>query len=139
MTEAFDELKWHWGLERVSTDVYCVYDTDTGETLSQASNPTDAIKNAHEKPLTEAQQKYAPKFAHNFLCDLENALREYDGNFDFHPRAAKLMIKRKPFIVVAHDEPYFLEIYTKIKLEELLRGTWTKEDEKIYQDYVLSI
>ena len=139
MTEENYELKWHWALERVSTNSYCVYDTDSGETLSQESTPQLAIQNAHEKPLTPTQQKYTPSFAHNFLCDLENALREYDDNFDFHPRAAKLMVKRKPFIVVAHDEPYFKEVYTMIKLEELLKGTWTKEDEKKYQNYVSSI
>lgn len=58
------------------------------------------------------------------IADLEN----------FHPRAMKLMRKKKPFIVIAKDEPYFKMAYDQIKLEELLKGTWTKEDEHLYQE-----
>jgi hypothetical protein len=57
----------------------------------------------------------------------------------FHPRAVKLMRKKKPFIVVANDEPYFEMVYHQIKLEELLKGTWTDEDERVYQSCVSSI
>lgn len=127
------ELKWHWAVERVSNDRYCVYDTNTGVTLSSAPTMEQAIQDAHERPLTEDQQKYAPRFAHNFLVDLNNALREYDENFEFHPRAAKLMIKRKQFIVIANDEPYYLVAYLMIRENEKARGTWNDEDERVYQ------
>jgi hypothetical protein len=65
----------------------------------------------------------------DFIADLEN----------FHPRAMKLMRKKKNFIVIACDEPYFEMAYHQIKLEELLKGTWTEEDERIYQSCVSSI
>lgn len=55
-----------------------------------------------------------------------------------HPRAMKLMRKNKPFIVVASDEPYFKMAYDQIKLEELLKGTWTEEDERRYQELCVS-
>ena len=47
----------------------------------------------------------------------------------FHPRAVKLLRKRKPFLVVAKDEPYYLSTYEAIRANELLKGTWTEEDE----------
>lgn len=53
---------------------------------------------------------------------------------DFHPRAAKLMNKRKSFIVVADDEPYFHEVYSLIREHEIQKGTWTNEDQRIYED-----
>jgi hypothetical protein len=51
----------------------------------------------------------------------------------FHPRAIKLIKKRKNFVVVAEDEPYFRNVYFLIKVYELSNGTWTDEDEQRYQ------
>ena len=51
----------------------------------------------------------------------------------FHPRAVKLLRKRKDFIVIASDEPYFIKAYSLIRNSEILKGTWTEEDERIYQ------
>ena len=50
----------------------------------------------------------------------------------FHPRAWKLLKKRKPFLVVANDEPYYLTVYQMIKEHELEIGRWTDEDERLY-------
>lgn len=51
----------------------------------------------------------------------------------FHPRAVKLMRKRKNFLVVAEDEPYFMQVYRLIRKHERANGTWSDEDERIYQ------
>ena len=52
--------------------------------------------------------------------------------FDFQPRAAKLMVKQKPFIVVANDETYYLHVYEIIRTSQMLQGTWTSKDEDKY-------
>ena len=51
----------------------------------------------------------------------------------FHPRAVKLMRKRKNFVVVADDEPYFMQVYRLIRKNEKANGTWSDDDERIYQ------
>ena len=51
---------------------------------------------------------------------------------DFHPRAVKLMRKRKNFLVVAEDEPYFMQVYTLIMNNEVRNGTWSEDDERIF-------
>lgn len=55
----------------------------------------------------------------------------------FHPRAQKLIEKRKPFIVVSHDEPYFGQVYALIREHEIKKGTWTNVDEIAYLALVL--
>lgn len=52
----------------------------------------------------------------------------------FHPRAMKLLKKRKNFVVVADDEPYFLQVYALIRSHQMERGTWSDQDERIFQD-----
>jgi hypothetical protein len=59
--------------------------------------------------------------------------REIVEALKFHPRAAKLMKKKKNFLVVAEDEPYFEAVYCVIRSSETLKGTWTEEDERIYK------
>jgi hypothetical protein len=61
-------------------------------------------------------------------------LETAEADLAFHPRAAKLIHKRKNFVLVAEDEPYFMDVYTLIKLHELYKGTWTVEDERLYQE-----
>lgn len=51
----------------------------------------------------------------------------------FHPRAMKLMNKRKAFLVVANDEPYYREVYELIRNEETRVGRWDLDDEAKYQ------
>ena len=62
--------------------------------------------------------------------DVEAYLRDI---LDFHPRAANLMMKRKPFVVVACDEPYYMQVYSLIREHEMKIGCWSKEDERNYQ------
>jgi len=63
----------------------------------------------------------------------DNELVRYEA---FHPRAMKLIKKEKPFIVVAEDEPYFLEVYKMIRTHEKLTNRWTEKDEVAFQDAV---
>jgi hypothetical protein len=51
---------------------------------------------------------------------------------NFHPRAMKLIAKKKKFLVVACDEPYYLMVYQLIKEHELKINRWTDEDEQLY-------
>lgn len=60
----------------------------------------------------------------DFIDDLEN----------FHFRAMKLMKKHKNFLVVAEDEPYFIEVYELIKKNEMEKGRWTVGDDKLFWD-----
>lgn len=53
---------------------------------------------------------------------------------NFHPRAMKLISKRKNFVVVAEDEPYFWEVYAKIRAYETRKETWSADDERNFQD-----
>jgi hypothetical protein len=49
-----------------------------------------------------------------------------------HCRAGKLLITKKPFIVVANDEPYFGVVYEMIRETEREKGTWTPECEDAF-------
>jgi hypothetical protein len=51
---------------------------------------------------------------------------------DDHPRAVKLMRKRKPFIVIAVDEPYFKRAYDMIREHEQAKDQWDECDEERY-------
>jgi 16S rRNA G966 N2-methylase RsmD len=64
---------------------------------------------------------------------------ELDNLEKFHSRAMKLLKKRKKFIVIAFDEPYFIEAYSLISEYEKSKGTWTDEDERIYQESVSGV
>jgi hypothetical protein len=55
-----------------------------------------------------------------------------EKTIEFHPRAWKLMQKRKPFVVVANDEPYYFKVYALIRSYETYAGRWTQEDEDYY-------
>lgn len=66
------------------------------------------------------------------LVSLRARLEALEAAEQFHPRAMKLIRKKKNFLVVAEDEPYFETVYHEIKLHELLRGTWTEDDERRY-------
>ena len=63
----------------------------------------------------------------------DSELARYEA---FHPRAMKLIKKGKPFIVVAEDEHYFLEVYKMIRTHEKLIDRWTEHDEVEFQDAV---
>lgn len=68
------------------------------------------------------------------VARLTTALQTASEDAAFHPRAAKLMRKRKNFVVVAEDELYYMSAYENIRFHELQRGRWNDEDERHYQD-----
>lgn len=57
---------------------------------------------------------------------------DVDRYCEFHPRAMKLIRKQKPFIVVAEDEPYYLQVYRRIRDAEIIKERWSKEDEQAF-------
>jgi hypothetical protein len=61
-------------------------------------------------------------------------LRQLEEFGKFHPRALKLLTKMKEFLVVAHDEPYYWDVYGMIRKSEMGRNTWTEEDESRYRE-----
>ena len=48
-------------------------------------------------------------------------------------RAGKLLLKKKPFIVVADDEPYYMDVYKMIRKHESTKGTWTEHCEVTFR------
>lgn len=65
-------------------------------------------------------------------CD-HDLFRSEMTDEEFHPRAMKLIRKRKNFLVVAEDEPYFDEVYRMIRQDEMWHGRWTAEDEVLFK------
>jgi hypothetical protein len=66
------------------------------------------------------------------LAELQTSRQTLAGMNNFHPRAMKLMRKRKNFIVIAEDEPYFRGAYDMIRSHEATLGKWTAGDEIEY-------
>src|SRR3990172_5554766 len=50
-------------------------------------------------------------------------------------RAGELLRKNKFFLVVAHDEPYFMSVYAKIRHREIDIERWSDEDEELYNKW----
>src|SRR3972149_5534150 len=50
-------------------------------------------------------------------------------------RAGELLRKNKFFLVVAHDEPYFMNVYAKIRRREIDIERWSDEDEELYNEW----
>lgn len=92
-----------------------------------------AMAEAAAAQLAQMQDEIAALKAENTLREqaTRTALDECAAKDELlDSRAGKLLKKRKFFLVVACDEPYFKMVYDQIKLEELLKGTWTKQDEE---------
>jgi hypothetical protein len=70
----------------------------------------------------------------NEVKRLQKEMEHLDQIFAFHPFATKLMGKRKNFVVVACDEPYFQQVYDLIREHEIKIGRWTKEDQYCYEE-----
>jgi hypothetical protein len=74
-----------------------------------------------------------PESLHAMTSRVRMWQKRIQGFDAFHPRAVILMENRKNFLVVAEDEPYFLQVYSLIRSHELVKGTWTEDDEMRYQ------
>ena len=71
------------------------------------------------------------------LAALRYRIAELEADQSFHPRAMKLIRKKKNFLVVAEDEPYFMDVYAEICDAERSKGRWTEIDEQNYQDALI--
>ena len=49
-------------------------------------------------------------------------------------RAGKLLLKGKPFIVIAVDEPYYMDVYRTIRKHEQEKARWSDEDESKFRE-----
>ena len=87
---------------------------------------TEFTKQQAEISLLEFQRN-------DLLDEIKRLKKEIEQLRATHPRAFKLMSKKKYFIVIANDEPYFLDAYSMIRKEERSKDTWTEEDEIAYQ------
>lgn len=67
-----------------------------------------------------------------FIREIVNLRNELERIENFHPIAFKLIMKKKIFLVVAVDEPYFKNVYQMIRAEEINKGSWTDQDEMFF-------
>lgn len=66
------------------------------------------------------------------IDSLQEEIKRYRDALEFNQLVEKLSLKKKPFIVVAIDEPYFKEVYNAIRNEEKRKNSWNQEDEIAY-------
>jgi len=102
------------------------------------------LKHGHHYSCQAHGRKDDPKYPCN--CGHDKAVVELDqiiAELDearvwekFHPRAIKLLRKRRNFVVVASDEDYFMQVYDIIRDEQKAADIWTAKDEKYYQQAV---
>ena len=59
---------------------------------------------------------------------------ELNAGLWWQGRAHKLLLKGKPFIVIANDEVYFTSVYLIIRESEKAKGTWTDKCEEQFQE-----
>lgn len=69
----------------------------------------------------------------NMIFELLDRVEEIEKFESFHPRAVKLLRKKKNFVVIATDEPYYMQTYSWIRREEQRKGTWSDQDELCYR------
>ena len=68
------------------------------------------------------------------IVQLRAEIDQYKKFQIFHPRAIKLLEKEKNFLVVAVDEPYYMQVYDLIRKHECETGRWSDEDEITYMN-----
>jgi hypothetical protein len=61
-------------------------------------------------------------------------LAMYPAFEKIYPRAWKLMMKTRFFLVVAIDEPYFPGVYYLVKAREMELGTWSEYDQAMMDE-----
>lgn len=97
--------------------------------MSGITSDTPITISAHD-----LEAKYVSRQAYDELRKKLNDLQlELDRAADFHPRAMKLIRKRRNFVVVAENEPYFMAVYDLIRAFEKAKSTWFYGDEEVYQ------
>jgi hypothetical protein len=51
-------------------------------------------------------------------------------------RAGKLLLRGQPFVCVADDEPYYMDVYRMIRMNARLRGKWSQECERRFRSAI---
>lgn len=78
-----------------------------------------------------AGDKLAAKICRDAIAKIER-LQAIVGKL--HPRVSKLLAKGRRFIVIGEHEPYFVDAYRLVRIQEQAQGTWTVECEDAYQE-----
>ena len=86
-------------------------------------------KAKHENERLQKRLESEVNKADIAIEELKYKLRVAEEQLKFNARAAKLSSKRKHFIVIAFDEPYFNVAYGLIRNQEKADCRWTEEDE----------
>jgi hypothetical protein len=67
-------------------------------------------------------------------CELRQNRDDYEYLRRLHgTRLGRLLSGSKTFIAIANDEPYFAKVYSMIRENERMKGSWTPECEDRYQ------
>jgi 16S rRNA G966 N2-methylase RsmD len=82
-----------------------------------------------EEKINDDDTAYVPESS---MLALQEENKRYKDALEFNPLAEKLSMKKKQFIVVAIDEPYFKDVYDAIRKEEKRKFSWNQEDEIAY-------
>ena len=86
---------------------------------------------AENKKIAEEMARYLAEERHKERMEHFSHKRLLENT-----RAGKLLLKDKPFIVVAIDEPYYPQVYRLIRQSEKRKGTWTEQCEKDFQMFM---
>jgi hypothetical protein len=84
--------------------------------------------------LDEARDKAVGRVGSGYVRTLEEAGLVIAPADMMQTRAGNLLAKGAFFVVVRDDEPYFGQVYSTIREQERLQGTWTADDEQQYRD-----
>jgi len=55
-----------------------------------------------------------------------------ESSITVNPKLKKVLKNNDPFIIINYKEPYFKNVYDIVRINERIKGTWTKECENNY-------
>ncbi len=97
-------------------------------------NKREFLRGKMDKNIEEIE--YWKELAEKLQKERDYFQKELDEAKMLYPRAMKLIGKKKDFLVVACDEPYFRDVYQTIRFNEIRNGRWNSEDEGKYLDAI---
>lgn len=117
--------------EKDHTRVLQIQLSEKGRLIKRAER-AEAERNDLDRALTAQRQHEEARQAevNQSRARAEKAEAALEEAQKFHPRAMKLIGKRKNFVVVAEDEDYYANVYLTIRIHEKAAGRWTDEDEQ---------
>lgn len=139
------EADWHAAVEKAEYEIDRVQQREAAlaeevialrAELEAVKDELARVKRLRDLETTSSVQTVESLASHLSVADatIRSLRDEAKSARAFHPRAMKLIEKRKNFVVVAEDEPYFIDVYMEIRKHEKATGRWTDEDERIYRD-----